>query len=419
MFHSSVHPEQENIMRKLSILFIMLAVLFVSTSAIAAEKVDRLDIASGAVLISATTEYNQKWAGMMLLDGSTDMGWCSKKGSPYPNTFLIELPNSVAISSFYIDNTNAQESGYPGISARRFKLHVSNKSAKEGFKLIYEGEAAKGQRKGFTIARPVPGQWLKLEVLSNWGDPQYTELMELEAYGEPIKAMIAPKPIKGVYDTNYGLMWLRQSGTGIEGCYDWDNGRLTGTTDGRVIRFQWTEDGPQIGTAVMVLTSDSGFLNGLWYENGRYQGLWYGTQVTDGRMPKCRQALESNTKKDAIGRSLDEVGRAIIYGIYFDFDAATIRPDSEETLDRLLKAIKARPNVKLVIEGHTDSEGSDAYNQTLSEKRAQSVVNWLVAHGIASQQLSAKGFGESRPVADNGRPDGRALNRRVEISVAK
>ena len=406
-------------MRKLSIFFIMFAVLFVGTSAIAAEKVDRLDIASGAVLISATTEYNQKWAGMMLLDGSTGMGWCSKKGSPYPNTFLIELPNSVAISSFYIDNTNAQESGYPGISARRFKLYVSNQSAKEGFKLIYEGEAARGQRKGFTIARPVPGQWLKLEVLSNWGDPQYTELMELEAYGEPVKAMTVPEPIKGVYDTNYGLMWLRQNGTGIEGCYDWDNGRLTGTTDGRVIRFQWTEDGPQVGTAVMVLTSDSVYLNGLWYENGRYQGLWYGTQVTDGRMPECRQALESNTKKDAIGRSLDEVGRAIIYGIYLDFDAATIRPDSEETLDRLLKAIKARPNVKLVIEGHTDSEGSDAYNQTLSEKRAQSVVNWLVAHGIASQQLSAKGFGESRPVAGNGRPDGRALNRRVEISVAK
>lgn len=369
MFHSSVHPEQENTMRKLSILFIMLAVLFVSTSAIAAEKVDWLDIASGAVLISATTEYNQKWAGMMLLDGSTDMGWCSKKGSPYPNTFLIELLNSVAISSFYIDNTNAQESGYPGISARRFKLYVSNKSAKEGFKLIYEGEAAKGQRKGFTIARPVPGQWLKLEVLSNWGDPQYTELMELEAYGEPAKAITAPKPIKGVYDTNYGLMWLRQIGTGIEGCYDWDNGRLTGTTD--------------------------------------------------GKMPKCRQALESNTKKDAIGRSLDEVGRAIIYGIYFDFDAATIRPDSEETLNRLLEAVKARPNVKLVIEGHTDSEGSDAYNQTLSEKRAQSVVNWLVDHGIASQQLSAKGFGEFRPMADNGRPDGRALNRRVEIAIKR
>ena len=242
--------------------------------------------------------------------------------------------------------------------------------------------------------------------------------MELEAYGEPVGTAASPKPVRGVYDTNYNLMWLQQSGSQIEGCYVWDNGRLNGTTDGRVIRFQWTEDGPQIGSAIMVLTSDGSYLNGLWYENGRYQGLWYGTRVTDGRKPGCRQALDSGTK-DAIGRSLDELGRAIIYGIYFDYDKATIRPDSEETLSRILKAIKARPDVKLVIEGHTDAHGSDAYNQTLSDKRAQSVVNWLVSHGIAKEKLRAKGFGESRPVADNSKPDGRALNRRVEIAIDK
>ena len=220
-----------------------------------------------------------------------------------------------------------------------------------------------------------------------------------------------------MYETNYGIMWLRQKGVEVEGCYDWDDGRLAGTTDGRVIRFQWVESGPQTGTAIMVLTSDRSFLNGLWYENSRYQGLWHGTRVTDGRQPKCLQAFVSGMKKDAIGRSLDEVGRAIIYGIYFDYDTATIKPDSEETLNRVLRAIKARPEVKLIVEGHTDSRGSDTYNRALSEKRAQAVVNWLVAHGIAEKQLSAKGFGESVPVADNAKPDGRALNRRVEIAL--
>lgn len=405
-------------MRQLSFLFLILIVsLFMATPVTAAEKNDRLDIASGAVLISATTEYNQKWAGMMLLDGTTEMGWCSTRKLPYPNTFIIELPNSVAIKSFYIDNTNAQESGYPGISARRFKLYVSNQSANDGFELVYEGEASMGERKGFTMERMVPGQWLKLEVLSNWGNPDYTEIMELEAYGEPVNAVTASKPVGGVYETNYGIMWLRQKGVEVEGCYDWDDGRLAGTTDGRVIRFQWVESGPQTGTAIMVLTSDRSFLNGLWYENSRYQGLWHGKRVTDGRQPKCLQAFVSGMKEDAIGRSLDEVGRAIIYGIYFDYDTATIKPDSEETLNRVLKAIKARPEVKLIVEGHTDSRGSDTYNRALSEKRAQAVVNWLVAHGIAEKQLSAKGFGESVPVADNAKPDGRALNRRVEIAL--
>ncbi len=408
-------------MRNVTILvFIFFAVLWVRIPAIAADKTDLLDIASGSVLISATSEYNQKWAGLLLLDGTTDLGWCSKKGSAHPNTFVIELPSRYTITSFSIDNTNVEESGYPGISAKGFKLYVSDTSASEGYKLILEGEAAKGQKKGFTIQQSSPGQWLKLEVLSNWGDPNYTEIMELEAYGTPSGAAVAPEPVKGVYDTNYNLMWLRQTGTSIEGCYDWDNGTLNGTTDGRVIRFQWVEDGPQIGTAMMVLTSDGGSLNGLWYENGRYQGLWYGTKVTDGRAPECRQeSMDDSGEGGAIGQSLDKVGRAIIYGIYFDFDAATIKPDSRETLLKVLEAIKVRPEMKLVIEGHTDADGSDAYNKTLSDMRAASVVEWLVTNGIAAEQLTAKGYGESQPVADNSKPDGRALNRRVEIATDK
>lgn len=399
--------------------FVLLVLFTLSLRGFAAEKNDRLDIAGGAVLLSASSEYNQKWAGMLLLDGSTETGWCSAKGNPHPNTFVIELAGTVALGSFFIDNTKAQESGYPGISARQFKLYSSTVSAKEGFQLILEGEAAKGTRKKFTIENPTPGRWLKLEVLSNWGNSQYTELMELEAYGEPSGKSGIGKPVNGVYDTNYGLMWLKQNEKEVEGCYDWDSGRLSGTTDGRVIRFQWTEEGPQTGSAIMVLTTDGGFLNGLWYENGRYQGLWYGKRVTDGRQPKCRGVLEADPESDAIGRALDATGRAIVYGIRFDFDKATIRPDSRETLNRLLKAIEARPDAGLVIEGHTDAEGSDAYNLTLSENRARSVVNWLVAHGVSSGRLTAKGFGESLPVADNARPDGRALNRRVEITVAK
>ena len=421
MFQLSVLSEQENTMRHFTILvFIFFAVLWVRIPAIAADKTDLLDIASGSVLISATSEYNQKWAGMLLLDGTTDLGWCSKKGSAHPNTFVIELPSRYTITSFSIDNTNVEESGYPGISAKGFKLYVSDTSASEGYKLILEGEAAKGQKKGFTVQKSSPGQWLKLEVLSNWGDPSYTEMMELEAYGILSGAAVTPQPIKGVYDTNYNLMRLLQSGTSIEGCYDWDNGTLSGTTDGRVIRFQWVEDGPQVGTAMMVLTSDGSFLNGLWYENGLYKGLWYGTRVTDGRAPKCGQGIaKSPDGGGAIGQSLDKVGRAIIYGIYFDYDASTIKPASRETLLKVLEAIKARPDLKLVIEGHTDADGSDTYNQALSEKRAGSVVEWLVANGIAPGQLTAKGYGESRPVADNSKPDGRALNRRVEIAIDK
>jgi outer membrane protein OmpA-like peptidoglycan-associated protein len=165
----------------------------------------------------------------------------------------------------------------------------------------------------------------------------------------------------------------------------------------------------------MVLNSDGTFLNGLWYEKGSYRGLWYGSRVTDGRSPRC-QLVEV---KDSIGKSLDSTGRAILYGIYFEVDSAMLKPESTETLQQVLAVLKSKPSLNLVIEGHTDSQGSDKYNVELSQKRAQAVIDWLVKNGIDVNRLIAKGYGESKPVADNSRPDGRALNRRVEISVDK
>ncbi|MBW1641215.1 MAG: OmpA family protein [Deltaproteobacteria bacterium] len=122
---------------------------------------------------------------------------------------------------------------------------------------------------------------------------------------------------------------------------------------------------------------------------------------------------------DTLGESLDNTGRAILYGIYFEIDSATLKPESTETLHQVFKTIKTKPSLKLTIEGHTDAQGSDQHNQTLSQERAQSVLDWLIKNGIDPARLSAKGYGESRPVADNSRPDGRALNRRVEVSVPK
>jgi outer membrane protein OmpA-like peptidoglycan-associated protein len=382
---------------------------------IAGQRTDVLDLAEGAVVLSATSRYNEKWDPLLLIDGTTATGWCSAKGKAYPNHIMIELARTFRLKEFCIDNTDAQESGYPGISAREFKLYASTLSSKDGFQLIYAGEAAKGKRKVFDLETTPEARWIKLEVLSNWGDNQYTEIMELEAYGDQAEEAPDQRPIAGVYDTNYNLLRLEQSGNNIAGCYDWDNGTLSGTTDGRVIRFQWTEDGPQIGTAVMVLTSDGRFLNGLWYEHGKYRGLWFGKRVTDARKPNCKL----QTEKDRIGQSLDTVGRVILYGIYFDFDSATLRPESTETLKQVLAAVKSRAPSKFTIQGHTDSQGSDEYNLKLSRQRAQAVANWLVANGADPNQLAAEGHGESRPVADNSKPDGRALNRRVEIVVKK
>jgi len=116
---------------------------------------------------------------------------------------------------------------------------------------------------------------------------------------------------------------------------------------------------------------------------------------------------------------LVKVGMSItLKGIYFDFNKATIKPESKPALDDAAKILKDNPSIKVEIQGHTDSIGSDAYNLSLSDKRAWAVVNYLVQnYGIDINRLTAKGYGESRPIADNGTEDGRALNRRVEFVI--
>ena len=266
---------------------LVLTVILTSVPLQAGQDYDLLDLASGAVVLSATTQHGGKWNGQSLLDNSTVTGWSSSKDYSNPNAFLIELPGEFLLSSFVIDNTGAEESSFPGISARHFALYGSTTSPEEVLDLIISGQADKGDRKVFRLDEPAKVRWLKLVILSNWGNPLYTQVMELEAYGEGVGDMMQAKEVHGIYTTNYGLMRLEQSGSYVVGCYEADNGLLSGKTNGRTLNFRWWEDGPSGGTACMVLSSDGNSLNGLWYERGQVKGIWCGSRVTDGRCPDC------------------------------------------------------------------------------------------------------------------------------------
>jgi hypothetical protein len=89
--------------------------------------------------------------------------------------------------------------------------------------------------------------------------------------------------------------------------------------------------------------------------------------------------------------------------------------DSENTLGEIVKLLQQNADLKLRVEGHTDNQGNAAANQALSERRAQAVVAWLTAHGVAASRLSAKGMAQTKPVADNSGDESRAKNRRVEL----
>ncbi|MGC4252026.1 MAG: OmpA family protein [Sphingobium sp.] len=105
-------------------------------------------------------------------------------------------------------------------------------------------------------------------------------------------------------------------------------------------------------------------------------------------------------------------------GITFGFDSATVQPQFQPTLNDVASVLAQYPKTYIDVYGHTDSDGSDAYNQGLSERRAQSVANYLTSHGVQSARIATRGFGETQPIASNTTEEGKAANRRVEIKVA-
>jgi outer membrane protein OmpA-like peptidoglycan-associated protein len=111
--------------------------------------------------------------------------------------------------------------------------------------------------------------------------------------------------------------------------------------------------------------------------------------------------------------------------VLFEFDKATLLPKAEDTLKKAAEFIRERAAGVVRIEGHTDAKGGDAYNQRLSERRAESVQKWFARNGLAGVRFSSRGFGRTRPVVPNTKPDGsddpegRQQNRRVEIVIGK
>lgn len=121
----------------------------------------------------------------------------------------------------------------------------------------------------------------------------------------------------------------------------------------------------------------------------------------------------------ALEQSIAQTGTATIYGIHFDTGSSKLRPDSLPALNAVLGLINNHAGSHWIIAGHTDNQGSDELNIPLSKARAASVVSWLTGHGVAANRLEPQGFGSTRPVADNETANGKALNRRVEVALAK
>lgn len=199
----------------------------------------------------------------------------------------------------------------------------------------------------------------------------------------------------------------------VEGEYHyWDYGTREGVSKIQVFR-NFENALKQAGFTVVyedspaIITAHKG---GTWYLLDNKGTFYYQTIVTEKAMNQ-----EVTADASSLSDELKKSGHVAVYGIHFETGKAAILPDSENVLGEIVKMLQQNPDVKLSVEGHTDNVGAAAGNQTLSEKRAQAVVAWLTAHGVSPARLSAKGWGQAKPVADNTSDDGRAKNRRVEL----
>lgn len=380
-----------------------------------AQEENRLGFSAGVVVAVEPKTYGGAWTIVSILDDDPATGWASPAGELGPHAVVLELPAVTTIARFEFDARSVDGAAR---GAKDVTVEVSDQGPEAGFRQVLKvslKSAEDGQ--GFPVAAPIAGRWVRLTIVNNHGDAQYTELMGFRGMGTS-----QPAPpladVSGTYETNYSLFRIRQQGSALIGCYEHDEGLLEGTVEGRVMRLTWRENGGPTdrGPVIMVFTPDgAGFKGRWWYYNGEKgppRGNWDGVRKSSvvGTCPHWSGSVSSELR-----RTLTADRRAKLYGILFDVNAATIRSESNAVLDEVATLMKTETTWKLLVEGHTDAQGTDAANQQLSEARAQSVRAALVSRGIEAARLRAQGFGESKPVGDNATSLGRAQNRRVEL----
>jgi hypothetical protein len=252
------------------------------------------------------------------------------------------------------------------------------------------------------------------------GNEGWTELFGFRGYGERPATGALAEGVSGTYATDYNDFHVRQQGTALVGCYEYDFGVLDGAIEGRVMKITWREqeDGSERGPAVMVFSPDGTTFRGFWWRSGNElklpDGEWNGTKKSAavGSCPHWSGSISGELTK-----TLLSTGRARVYGILFDLDLATIRPASKPVLDEVAASLESQPDWRLTIEGHTDSTGSTEHNRVLAQSR-RLVKAYLVAAGSTPRACrprlrASQRWPTTRPSSVEPEPPGRAGARKL------
>jgi OmpA-OmpF porin, OOP family len=270
---------------------------------------------------------------------------------------------------------------------------------------VLETHSAKGLTTSIPIVAETPVRWVRVSMeggINVMREKTFFEFSEIIGHGsqEPVPLSEA---FQGTWKGRGVLLELKQEGASVSGCYDGE-GDLNGTVSGNVLLATGQSRKSGIPSAFVLAVGDHGEITGVRSTNGAPFRLYSG-DAAPGMKTEC-----SGQVVQALGCG------SIIHGINFDFDSATIKPESDVLLDALATGLLASAASAITVIGHTSSEGSDVYNVELSQRRAEAVVAAIVGRGISAARVSAEGRGEKQPIADNVTEAGRSLNRRVEIA---
>jgi outer membrane protein OmpA-like peptidoglycan-associated protein len=379
------------------------------------ERIDYLTFAQGAVPIridgvGATLGANHERA-VRIIDGNpqgftlTDRPFEQETGD---TVFVYELPAPTVFDRFAVPNV--LETPAPGQTfTKQVEIFGSAQSATDGFTLLasatLQTHSARGQVTEIAVTAKPSVRWVRLRLVGGIAALRPQMFFEFsEIIGNGTQEVARPVDhFNGGWQTRALRLQLKQEGTLVSGCYD-RAGDLTGSVSGNILRATGVNRFDKTRSAFILSRADDGSIRGVRSDNGGPFNYYTVETAASGAALDCGQPAPP-----ALGCG------SIIHGINFDFDSAVIRPESTDVLAELYEGLAANSADKVVIEGHTSSEGTDAYNLRLSDQRARAVVADLVARGIAASRITAAGLGETRPIATNNDESGRSLNRRVEV----
>lgn len=375
---------------------------------------DYLSFAQGALPVSIDTFGAGKPAGlrelMLAIDGAAAKYVTVAKVDPDGGVqMLFELPATTRFESFAVPEIHETPSPNQTFF-REVLIEGSNDGPHGPWQTLAQAELGPHPEPGMATRIPaersVPVRWVKLRLSGGQqlgGKLMFYEFSEIQGFGNQDPVQMADH-FTGIWKGRGLLTELKQQGPTVTGCIDRDGEPFEGTVSGNILRGRSIDPSSGVVSLFVLMVADDGSLKGVRSTNGAPFKLNIGGPAPAGTRTRCSTVEPAPPGCDSV-----------LHGINFGFDSAAIEPESEPLLQQLFAGLQGAAQTRIRIEGHTSSEGSDTYNQTLSQRRAQAVVDDLVQRGLDPDRIQAVGRGEKHPIADNTTESGRSLNRRVEV----